>query len=228
MNTLDFAMQQHGSDKHWLHHYTPYYTRHFDPIRDRELVVVEIGVGGYGSKNSGGRSLRAWKNYFTTSQVFGIDVEPKSFVDEPRIRTILANQSNPSDLSYVLSITGPPDIVIDDGSHVQSDTLTAFEVLFDAMNPGGIYVIEDLSMCYTTHYGGNAEPLSASSPNVISDIGKWADAVQYLHWCQMRSANRWQKMISEVHVYQGIVFVYKRTKFRDISIENLVATRSLI
>lgn len=38
---------------------------------------------------------------------------------------------------------GPFDLVIDDASHLLGPTRTSFEVLFPALRPGGLYVVED-------------------------------------------------------------------------------------
>jgi predicted O-methyltransferase YrrM len=39
----------------------------------------------------------------------------------------------------------PLDLVVDDASHTYAHTRTSFEVLFPALRPGGIYIIEDWS-----------------------------------------------------------------------------------
>ena len=46
-----------GSDKRGLHRYTQHYERHFRPLRDRPLRILELGIGGYGA-DSGGAQLR--------------------------------------------------------------------------------------------------------------------------------------------------------------------------
>ena len=49
------------ADKWGSHWYTQHYQRYFQPLRDKTLNLLEIGVGGYESPNEGGESLRMWK-----------------------------------------------------------------------------------------------------------------------------------------------------------------------
>jgi hypothetical protein len=46
------------------------------------------------------------------------------------------------------------DLIIDDGSHVNSDMLFSFNKLFPQVVHGGVYVIEDCCTSYWKKYGG--------------------------------------------------------------------------
>src|SRR5215212_10226190 len=67
--SLTELAQEFGSDKWGVHHYTPHYERHFTHLRDREMVVLELGIGGYARERQGGASLRMWKWFFPRAQV---------------------------------------------------------------------------------------------------------------------------------------------------------------
>ncbi|HET9842236.1 MAG TPA: hypothetical protein VFQ01_09545, partial [Nocardioides sp.] len=41
---LTALAQEFGSDKWGVHRYTPHYQRHFAPLRDREMLVLELGI----------------------------------------------------------------------------------------------------------------------------------------------------------------------------------------
>ena len=86
--------QEFGSDKWGTHRYTPHYQHHFAHLRDRHMLVLELGIGGYAREAQGGASLRMWKWFFPRAQIVGVDIKDKSFVNEPRIRAIqgLADQ----------------------------------------------------------------------------------------------------------------------------------------
>ncbi len=46
------------------------------------------------------------------------------------------------------------DIIIDDGSHHSNDVIASFDILFERLKPGGIYVVEDLHTSYWPAFGG--------------------------------------------------------------------------
>ena len=63
------------------------------------------------------------------------------------------DQSNDEDLGRLLvEMDGPPDIVIDDGSHFVGHALASLASLFPRMSSGSIYAIEDLSTSYWANW----------------------------------------------------------------------------
>ncbi|MQY19002.1 class I SAM-dependent methyltransferase [Nocardia macrotermitis] len=145
---------RYGSDKWGGHQYSQWYERHFEPIRDRRLTILEIGVGGYHDVHEGGASLRMWQNYFPRARIYGLDIFDKTHMSRGRMTVLQGDQSDPEDLARVLDTTGPLDIVIDDGSHRSEHVLTTFETLFPALREGGLYAIEDLQTSYWSAFGG--------------------------------------------------------------------------
>ncbi|SDS62355.1 8-demethyl-8-alpha-L-rhamnosyltetracenomycin-C 2'-O-methyltransferase [Streptomyces sp. TLI_053] len=150
---------RHGSDKWGLHYYTDHYARHFAPLRDRPLTVLELGIGGYADPAAGGGSLRMWKRFFRRGLVYGVDVYDKTALREQRIHTVRGDQADPAFLTALAERIGPIDIVIDDGSHHCPDVIAAFGALFPHVVPGGLYVIEDLQTSYWPGFGGSSERL---------------------------------------------------------------------
>jgi hypothetical protein len=139
----------HGTDKiDELHSfnglsYLDIYERYFVALRDMEISVLEIGVHN-------GASLRTWKSYFRHGKIFGIDIDPRcKDMEEDHIRVEIGSQD---DAAFLRNCFGPDakfDIVIDDGSHVNSFTMASFEYLFNnRLNSRGIYIIEDLACSY--------------------------------------------------------------------------------
>lgn len=147
---------RNGSDKWGIHFYTPHYTRHFTPLKDQPLKILELGIGGFGNPASGGGSLRMWKRFFPRSVCYGVDIFDKTPLREPRIHTIQGDMSDAAFLAGVGREFGPFDIVIDDGSHNNSDVIVAFGALFPFVRGGGRYVVEDLQTSYWPGYGGSS------------------------------------------------------------------------
>jgi hypothetical protein len=135
------------------HNYIPAYTSLFEPIRSSVKTLLEIGIGSIennqmlGIIHTGyktGNSLRCWRDYFPSATIHCIDIYPHT-LNEPRITTYVADQSNTEQLSKVInSIDQPLDIIIDDGSHQGNHQVISFMYLEKYLSPSGIYVIEDV------------------------------------------------------------------------------------
>jgi len=123
------------------------YEEYFEPLRTKDIVLVEIGV-------LGGASLRMWREYFPCGQIFGIDVDPATEVHtDERITVLIGSQSDTRFLDTVVERTGRPDIILDDGSHLARDQITTLLHLWRHIKPGGTYVVEDLHTSYMPDYG---------------------------------------------------------------------------
>ncbi|MFJ3235794.1 hypothetical protein [Streptomyces sp. NPDC086787] len=83
-----------GSDKWGAHWYTPLYERYFEPYREQQVKVLEIGVGGYKAVDAGGESLRMWKHYFRRGMIYGLDIFDKSGLAEPRVQLLQGDQGD--------------------------------------------------------------------------------------------------------------------------------------
>ncbi|WP_371663134.1 hypothetical protein [Streptomyces sp. NBC_00280] len=199
-----------GSDKWGGHWYTQHYERHFEPYRHQRIRILEIGVGGYNSPTSGGGSLRMWKHFFPRGQVFGLDAFDKSGVDEPRIRTVVGDQSSPEFLTSLAEEIGPLDIVVDDGSHLSDDVITSFTTLFPLLRPGGLYVIEDLQTSYWPGWNGNRSELSDPGTSV-GFLKTLFDTLH--HQDRVREApyepSEIERGVTGIHLYHNLVFIEK-------------------
>lgn len=121
--------------------YLDWYEKYFQEYKDLPANILEIGVRD-------ACSLKTWEEFFPNAKIFGIDIEDKKKHDNERIKTFCGDQSDTLFINSVISQTGPLDIVIDDGSHINHITLKSFELLFPALKPGGLYIIEDLLCSY--------------------------------------------------------------------------------
>ncbi|MET7338327.1 class I SAM-dependent methyltransferase [Nonomuraea sp. NPDC005650] len=204
---LDDLAVTFGSDK-WggVHWYTPHYERHFAPLRDAPVHLLEIGIGGYDDPRAGGGSLRMWQRYFRRGLIYGLDVHDKR-LDEPRVRTIRGDQSDSAFLDRLGSGLGGLDIVIDDGSHVNGHVLTSFAALFPHVRPGGWYVIEDLQTSYWPSYGGGP-----SAPGTT--MGLLRSLIDGLHHKEYdhgpgHEPSYTDAHVTGVHLYHNIAFIEK-------------------
>jgi demethylmacrocin O-methyltransferase len=192
-----------GSDKWGGHHYTPNYERHFTPYRDRPVRVLEIGIGGYEAADLGGASLRMWKHFFPRGSVLGLDIADKSDHDEPRIRTVVGDQSNVDFLTTLNARHGPFDIVIDDGSHLSPHVITTFTTLFPLLRPDGLYVVEDLETSYWPGWKGSTDPADPSTS--VGFLKTLVDAVNH----QGPAAQEVGRDITGAHFYHNMAILEK-------------------
>lgn len=125
--------------------YLDVYDRLFEPLIDRPVRLLELGV------RTGG-SLRLWRDYFPQSTIAGLDLEPQGGArQEERLHVYQGAQEDVSLLSRIAAEVAPDgfDIVIDDASHVAVPTRASFWHLFDNhLKPGGLFAIEDWGTGY--------------------------------------------------------------------------------
>lgn len=207
---LDDLAVQFGSDK-WggLHWYTPHYHRHFEPLREEPVRLLEIGIGGYDDRVSGGGSLRMWQRYFRRGLIYGLDIFDKH-VTGPRIRTIQGDQNDPEFLAELAGEIGPLDVVIDDGSHVSEHVLTSFRALFPHLRAGGLYVVEDLQTSYWPSYRGDDRDLNSAGTSMgfLKSLADGLNHKEYDHGAGYVPSYTDSHVVS-VTFYHNIAFVTK-------------------
>ena len=211
---LAFLAGLYHTDKHPAqgHNYAAHYQRHFAPLRRSARVVVEIGVGGYENTKGGGSSLWLWEDYFPQARIYGIDLYDKSWLNRGRVKTFQGDQADVDFLRRVVEQTGPPDIVIDDGSHKNAHVITSFRVLFPALKDGGIYAIEDLQTSYWVDVAGvewGGSPDLRAPHTSMAFLKSLADGLNYQEFVGDYEPNYFDKHVTSLHFYHNLAFVHK-------------------
>ena len=154
--------------------YIPNYETVFADYRDKQVSLLEIGV-------QNGGSLEVYAEYFRDAAIIvGTDINPRCrFLNyPPPIRVVVGNCVNEQTKQQITAISPSFDIVIDDGSHTSKDIILAFLRYFPIVNPGGIYVIEDLHASYWQEWDGGLFHKKSS----IAFLKLLVDAVNAEHW----------------------------------------------
>jgi demethylmacrocin O-methyltransferase len=201
------------TDKFGDHDYISAYATHFRRFRNRNLNLLEIGVGGY-AHDIGGRSLMLWSTYFRRGRIVGLDIEDKTRLSRGRIKVYQGSQIDPDGLKQLVDSEGGAfDIIIDDGSHENAHQIESFRFLFRHVKPGGIYVIEDLQTSYWLKYGGGVPGSDDHRKSAMYFLSGIIDSVNYPFF-----ANENQPIpadvrddIAAIHIYPEICFIEKRT-----------------
>ena len=195
---------------HKWEHYFEIYDRHFSAYRNKEIVVLEIGVFQ-------GGSLQMWKNYFgPKAKIYGIDIDPKcKQFEEENIEIFIGSQSDKNFLKELRNKIPPIDILIDDGGHTMNQLKTSFDELFSHVKKDGIYALEDLHTCYWIDYGGGYKRMGSFieySKNFIDDLHAWHSRQPSL------KINEFTKTIHSLHFYDSILIVEKRAMTEPVSL----------
>ncbi|NOD35619.1 MULTISPECIES: class I SAM-dependent methyltransferase [unclassified Ruegeria] len=132
----------------WVH-YFDIYEKHFEKFRSRPIRMLEIGVHG-------GGSLEMWRDYFhNESQIVGIDINPECEKHAANnIDIHIGSQDDKKFLEEVSDKYGGFDVVLDDGSHVNSHVITTFGTLYERVSAHGTYMVEDMHTSYWPRFGG--------------------------------------------------------------------------
>ncbi|KAG4439331.1 hypothetical protein IFR05_005206 [Cadophora sp. M221] len=157
LSFLEIATK-HGTDKVNPHHYNHMYEKYLDPVRDRPLKMLEIGLGcnmAYGP----GKSYYTWLEFLPNVDLYYIEYDracvEKWSHDMKNVKVFTGDQADTKFLETFISASGGGfDIIIDDGGHFMNQQITSLNKLFPIVKPGGMYFIEDLATSYQDSYGG--------------------------------------------------------------------------
>jgi hypothetical protein len=133
---MDEIFNKYDTDKNSrFHNYPRQYAALFEKYRNKPgLKFLEIGVFK-------GESLKAWREYFTGTDVIviGLDVNPVEGVDNVEV----GDATDPKVIQSLHEKYGSFDVIVDDGGHHNSQVIQSFELLFPLLADGGLYVVED-------------------------------------------------------------------------------------
>ena len=197
-----------GTDKASAHSYTGHYQRHFEHLRDEEFTLFEIGIGGGTRRTRGGESLRMWKKFFSRATVVGLDINDKSYVQEPRIRVYQGDQADPEILTRIMRENAPVTIVVDDGSHRPEHVRASFDVLFPLLPEGGLYAIEDTQTSYWPPWGGSVDRHArGTTMALVKDL---VDGLNYEEFLEdSYEPSYTDRHVCAVHAFHNLVIIEK-------------------
>lgn len=144
----------HGTDKATehpvgAHGYCPHYEQFLASLRESNVKMFEVGVGG-------GESIRMWLDFFPQASVVGVDIVSRTNIwndpdssPNPRYKFCQGDQSCKTFWACFMADFGSDwDFAADDGGHVSSQIITTFNAVWPHIKSGGFYAIEDLGVSY--------------------------------------------------------------------------------
>jgi hypothetical protein len=151
----------------------------------------------------------------THTQVWGIDIIESvrdlegSFPPSvnSQIRTRVGSQTDAAFLRQLAAEAGGGfDIVLDDGSHVNSHMISTFETLYlDHVKAGGVYIVEDVHTSYMKSHGGElglATTFMEYSKRLTDKLNAWH--------CEKLELDEFVNTTDSMHFYDSIVVVEKK------------------
>ena len=211
MNDLkNFYEKNTNKNLHKWKHYFNIYEENFSRFRKKKITIIEIGVFR-------GGSLLMWQNYFAPqTNIIGIDINPicKQYENE-NIKIYIGDQSDENFLKSVLDQNDNPDIIIDDGGHTSNQQISSFNFLYENLNPGGIYLVEDTHTSYSRKFQDREDQLTfIEYAKCLSDeLNDWYRVKHYSSYEQKIDevdVSYWAKNIYKISFYNSIVVFEKR------------------
>ena len=150
-SSLDKLFSHYGTDKseyskdkkYRNHGFSKYYEKHLSFLKNKKIKILEIG-------SFSGASAAAFSKYFSNCEIYCLDINISNFkYYSKKIHVFGIDSSNPEMIKKFLKKINLKenfkyfDIIIDDGSHKQSDQLNALNHFYEYLIEGGFYVIED-------------------------------------------------------------------------------------
>ena len=144
-----FKDKKYQTDK-WTDHYyvQDLYEPLFEQFQNKKVNVLEIGVWN-------GESMKLWHDYFVNAKnIVGIDIfvrssfkEVSGWLKDYDVKLHKFNSHEDTDKFNEFADTYKEgfDIIIDDGSHWYENQINTYKKFKNLMNPGGVYIIEDIS-----------------------------------------------------------------------------------
>ena len=142
MNRLTEIANLYNSDKGTVFQEQHGYSLQYDEYipEKGKFTLIEIGI-------LRGDSLKMWNDYNPELIIHGIDNDTNvyNYISETdNIKIHIGDQSDSEFLKDVIRKSGSPHFIIDDGSHHSAHIVASFVTLYDYLELGGYYIIEDL------------------------------------------------------------------------------------
>jgi len=146
-NNLSYSMTQGLSDKIYWHGYIQFYENFF---KGRTInTIAEFGIFQ-------GNSIRWLLERFPEAKIFGADISPikENWPVNPRFQFIQLDQDSKEQVEKFLSLD-KFDLIIEDGSHQTRHQINCLIAGLKALNPNGVYILEDIQTSRKDHHWWN-------------------------------------------------------------------------
>ncbi len=209
MKSLEEIALKLGHRKQESFHFFKHYDAILSHLRSEKINFLEIGIGGSKDPKEGGHSLKIWSEYFSKASLYAIDLYFKDLELNSRIKIFQGSQIDKKVLDNIHKISGDFDIIIDDGSHINSHQIETFKILFPKLKIGGYYFIEDVQTSYYLSDGGDGFYLN-NKKTAINFFKTMIDRMhQVEHENPYSKPDYYSKHITEINFLPNLIIVKK-------------------
>jgi hypothetical protein len=202
---------------YYLHtNFDRFYPQYMEKYRTKYFRMLEIGL------DTGSGSL-LWLEYFPCVTLVGLEYNVGNTQNEgaSRIQTIVGDQGNATFFrtDFLRETNGGNfDLVVDDGGHHYEQQRASYETLFElALNPGGLYIIEDIETSYWQKgrdlYNQKVSRGGMTEPDTI--INRFKDVVHVInkkfHDNTFTVFGQVDQLIATICFGSNVVFIEKKT-----------------
>jgi hypothetical protein len=142
---LKELLQKYECDKSSKHSYELCYEKHFLPVKNQPINILEIGIFK-------GESMKVWLEYFPNATVYGIDIFQRIKENElpilknPRVKYLKLDSISEQAKQIITENWGDIkfDFIIDDGLHTPVANRLTFLNFINFLKNDGVFFIEDV------------------------------------------------------------------------------------
>lgn len=174
--------------------YFPVYERLLGGFREKEIILVEVGVFQ-------GGSLFMWREFLgKKARIIGIDLNPGARVwEEYGFEIHIGDQASEGFWNEFFSKIGKVDIVIDDGGHTNRQQIVTTHCAVANIKDGGLLIVEDVHTNYFREFG------NPSRYSFLNFTFRVIDSVNSRSHAMRRLRRIYSDRVYSIQFYESIV-----------------------
>ena len=139
VNQYDQPIKRNSKIKIDGHDYAKYYKNIFEPLKNKDVNILEIG-------SFYGNAAAAIFFYLEKAKIYSADIFPDLFsYNSKRISNFYVNSSQEDSIqASIINLNKNYEIIIEDACHSYKDQIISLFMLFPLINSGGYFITEEL------------------------------------------------------------------------------------
>ena len=139
VNQYDQPIKRNSKIKIDGHDYAKYYKNIFEPLKNKDVNILEIG-------SFYGNAAAAIFFYLEKAKIYSADIFPDLFsYRSKRISNFYVNSSQEDSIqASIINLNKNYEIIIEDACHSYKDQIISLFMLFPLINSGGYFITEEL------------------------------------------------------------------------------------